>query len=397
MSETLIDITSPRITRKFSLLLDLPIEIQIEIIEILQGDWLGDWTSLPTLGQLPHPLKRLRLTCKQLEALCTPIFANFTFISSALSRPKLELRNELTSKFAKYLKMAVFYIDGRQGEKRLLMESVLTAILRGTVHLRRIHLCHRSTDTGAHSQLLSAISKLSALQEVKLRELKKLPYSPQYSTVQLTLQHRLLNTILDYHSQRLRLLVISSVTPMHESTFLKLRDTASQLRFLKLSQCLTTDTRDAFKDPRIWSCAGRLESLDILRCAISPATITRHVGAGLFGPLSTLSIAKCGDDSGDPQEPATAIWTIPPLNQVHVHVFSDREMDSLRGIHAKKVYIRSLWSNRPLYIEAFRKSTTFPEVAELHVEKSWDDEDFEELKRSCAMRGLTKVERDLEE
>jgi len=53
-------------------------------------------------------------------------------------------------------------------------------------------------------------------------------------------------------------------------------------------------------------------------------------------------------------------------------------------------------SSRPLCIGAFRTSTTFPGAAELHVEENWDDKDFEELKRSCAMRGLTKVEQDLD-
>ena len=394
MSETQIDVTSQRITKKKSLLLDLPIEVQIEIIELLQDDWLE---QSRLVGMQPHPLQCLRLTCKQLEVLCNPVFADCISICSALEldRPKLELRNELAPKFAKYLKRMVFLLDCRQGEKELFMESVLTTILEGAVHLRDIFMCNRSNDTGARSQLLSAISKLSALQEMKIWEEEHPIYSPPYSTVQLTFHHRLLNTILDYHSQRLRVLVISSGTPMHESTFLKLRDTASQLRYLDIDKCLTTETRHVFKDPRIWSCAGRLESLDILRCAISPATITRHVGAGVFGPLSTLCLIKCRADSGDPPEPATAIWTIPPLKKVQLDVFNDREMDSLRTIHAKKVYIRGVWSSRALCIEALGESTTFPEVVELHVERDWDDEEFEGLKRSCAMRGLTKVERDL--
>ena len=392
MSETLIDVIPPRITQKNSLLLDLPIEIQIKIIEIVQDDWL----ELSRLaGKQPHPLHRLRLTCKRLEVLCNPLLADSIWISGELERPKLELRNELAPKFAKYLKRMVFLFDCLQGEKELFMESVLTTILEGAVHLREIFMCHRSIDTEDRSQLLSAISKLSALQEMKIMESERPIYSPPYSTVQLTFHHRFLNTILDYHSQRLHVLAISSRTPMHESTFLKLRDTTSQLRYLTLSQVLTTETRDAFTDPRIWACAGRLESLDIQRCAISPATITRHVGAGVFGPLSTLCIIKCRDDSGDPPEPATANWTIPPLNSVQLDAFNDQEMDSLRTIQAKKVYIRRVWSSRPLCIEAFRESTTFPEVAKLHVEEDWDDEDFEELMWVCAMRGLTEVERDL--
>ena len=393
MPKTLIDVTSPSPTRKLSLLLDLPIEIQIEIIELLQDDW----RTRPMGQRHPHPLKSLRLTCKQLESLCNPVFANFIFIGSSLDRPELELRNELASKFAKYLKRVIFFISGLQEAKELFMESVLTAILDGAVHLRKLSIIYLRTDTGAHNQLLSAISRLGTLEDVKIWELEYPLFSPPDGTIELTFNHRLLNHILDYHSQRLRVLVVSSGTPMLESTFLKLRDTASQLRHLELNQCLTIETRGAFTDPQIWACADRLEDLSILRCAIRPATIVRHVGAGVFGPLRTLYILRCGDDSGDPPEPAAAIWTIPPLNWVHVDQFNDREMDSLRSIHAKKVFMRRVWSGRPLCIEAFRKSTTFPEVAELHVEKGWDDKDFEELKRSCAMRGLTMVKRDLED
>ena len=335
MPETLIDVTSPSITRIFSLLLHLPIEIQIEIIELLQGDWQSRLE-----GQRdPHPLKSLRLTCKQLESLCNPVFAIFIFISSTFDRPELELRNELASKFAKYLKKVEFIIPRRQGEEELFMESVLMAILEGAVQLRQISLYHCNTDTGtgACNQLLSTISKLSTLEDVKIWEWEEPPFPLFYDTIEFTFNHRFLNHILDYHSKRLRVLAVCNGTPMLESTFLKLRDTASQLRHLELSRCLTIETRSAFTDPRIWACAGRLKILYILRCAIRPATIMRHVGAGVFGPLHTLVVVGCEDDSGDPREPAAAIWIIPPLNRVHVGQFNDQEMESLRDIHAKNV------------------------------------------------------------
>jgi len=217
MPENLTDIASPSTTKKNSLLLDLPIEIQIDIIGLLKRYWFTQ----------PHPLKSLRLTCKHIEALCNPLFAEFVLIK-VLDRSALELRKELAPKFAKHLKVIACHIPKRGGEVELFMESVLTAILERTVHLRKISLRYTSTDTRAHRQLLNAISKLSALEDVGIWEYDHpLPYPP-YDTVQSTFHHRLLNHILDCHSQRLRMLVVSGRTPMHESTFLKLRDTASQ-------------------------------------------------------------------------------------------------------------------------------------------------------------------------
>jgi hypothetical protein len=343
-----------------------------------------------------HPLKALRRTCKQLEALCNPVFAKRISIYPWYL-PALERRKVLASKFAKYLKEIGFSIWLHQGENELFMESVLTAILDRTVHLRRIALGHFTTDTMAHSQVLNAIGKLSVLEDVNISDLDYPASLPPYGTVQSTFHHRLLNHILDCHSQRLRALVVCSRTPMHESTLLKLRDTASQLRHLEFRWCLTTETRDTFTVPRIWACAGRLEYLGFWKCAIHPATIARHIGAGVFGPVRRFHIAMCRDKSHDPTEPVATIWAIPPLTKVQVEYFSDWEMDKLRSIHAEKVYIKMYrdWSDRRPFIEAFSQSTTFPQVTELHVQKDWDDKDFEELRRSCAMRGLTKVERDI--
>jgi len=390
--ETLTDVTSPSGSRKFSLLLDLPIEIQIEIIELLQHDWQTRLVG----QQQTHPLKCLRPTCKQLEALCNPVFAEFISIDP-FSRPALELRKALASKFAKYLKALVCFISEHNGDRELFIqfEFVLTTILERAVHLQKISLYPCSTDTRAHSRLLSAISKLSFLKEVSIRELDHPRYPPRYGNVQSTFHHRLLNHILDYHSQRLRVLEVCGSTPMHESTFLKLRDTASQLRQLELNQCLTVETRGAFADPQRWACAGRLEYLYIRRCAIHPATITRHIGAGLFGPLRVFHIIGGKENSGTPPESAATVWTIPPLNWVEVAQFNDLEMSRLMCIRTKGVHMRMVWGGRPQCIEAFRRSTTFPEAEELHVENDWGDRDFEELKRSCAMRGLTKVKRDL--
>jgi len=387
MPETLIGVTSPSTTQKNSLLLDLPIEIQFEIIELLQRDWQASLVQT-------HPLKSLRLTCKQLEALCNPVFATFISINP-LSRPALELRKELAPKFAKYLKVVECHISGQEGKVELFMEFVLTTILERTVHLRKITLHYASTDTRAHRQLLSAISRLSALEDVRIRELDHQGYPPQYETVQSTFHHRLLNHILDYHSLRLRVLLVSGSTPMHESTFLKLRDTAGQLRRLLISRCLTIEARGAFADPQIWACAGRLEYLFIKQCAIHSATIARQIGAGVFGPLREFYIVGCWENSGDSLELAATVWTIPPLDWVQVVEVNELEMSRLRSIHAKKVYMRMARRRRPLCIEAFKRSTTFPGAAELHVEKDWDDKDFKELKRSCAVRGLTKIKRNL--
>jgi len=368
----------------FSLLLDLPIEIQIEIIGLLKRYWFIQ----------RHPLKSLRLTCKHLEALCNPLFAELVSIEAS-DRSVLELRKELAPKFAKYLKAITCHVSNQGGELEVFMESVLTTILECTVHLRQIFLRYTSTDTRAHRQLLNAISNLTALEDVSIWKFDYPPHCPPYDTVQSTFHHRLLNHVLDCHSQRLRELVVSGRTPMHESTFLKLRDTASQLRQLTISRCLTIETQGAFADPQRWACAGRLEYLSIEECAIHSATIVQQIGAGVFGPLHTFHIVECWENSDDSLESASTVWTIPPLSRLHIDQLNNLGMSRLRDIRAKKVYMRMVRSSRPLCIGAFRMSTTFPEAAELHVEEDWNDKDFEELKRGCAMRRLTNVERDL--
>jgi len=280
MPENLTDVTSPGTTKKISLLLGLPIEIQIEIIGLLKRYWFLQ----------PHPFKSLRLTSKYLEALCNPVFPEFISIRPSLDRSALELRNELAPKFAKYLKVVMSRIPEHEGEVEIFMESVLTNILERAVRLQKIILSHASTDTRAHSQLLNAISKSSALEDVAIWSFDYPRFPSPYDTVQSTFHHRLLNHILDYHSQRLRVLEVRCRTPMHESTFLKLRDTASQLRRLSISRFLTIETRGAFADPQRWACAGRLKYLSIEECNIHYATIARHMhrNGGIWSPQHIL-------------------------------------------------------------------------------------------------------------
>ena len=105
--------------------------------------------------------------------------------------------------------------------------------------------------------------------------------------------HRLLNHIPDYHSKRLRVLVVCSGTPMLESTFLKLRDTASQLRYPELSVVQS----------KLEVLSQTLEYGPVrgsLHPTMRPATIMRHVGAGVFGPPRTLYIVRCGDSGDSP-------------------------------------------------------------------------------------------------
>ena len=105
-------------------------------------------------------------------------------------------------------------------------------------------------------------------------------------------------------------------------------------------------------------------------------------------------MVMCGDERDDPTEPVGAAWTIPSLESVDIEHFTDWEMEKLQTIHTKKVCATRVWGARGLSIEAFGKPTTFPGAVELHVAKTWDDEKFEELRKSCAKRGLMKVERD---
>ena len=311
-------------------------------------------------------------------------------ISPAPRKP--EMFKELAPKLAGYLRNIAFVISINNYERDL----VYHMLLQNAPNLRRLSVWLSRGDVEPHTQILDALAHIRTLEDVIIGDVNYGEHSPllEYDLVPSTFNHRFLNHILDHHAQRLRTLILSSTNPIHETTFRKLRETTPQLRRFECTRAITIDTRAAFTEPQRWACADRLEHLYFRRCGIHAATIARHLAMGVFGKLRSLHMVMCGDGSDDSTEPVGTAWSIPPLERVEVEHFTNWEMDKLRTIHTKKVYVARDWTGRSQCVDAFGKDTTFPGAVELHVATTWGDERFEELRRSCAKRGLIKVERD---
>ena len=362
----------------------------MEIIELLDEDWKakrqGDKDVL-------HPLRCLRVTCKSLEEHCNPtLFQSMTMYHSSPTSTKFTIYKDYAPKLARYLKEIVFVVFMGNDE----IDLVYHTVFQHATNLRQLKVGLYREDVEQHTHLLDAVAHLQSLEVVMVGDLDYEEHAPlgAYDLVRGTFNHRFLNHVLDHHAQRLRTLLLYNMHPIHETTFRKLRDTTPQLRRFECTRAITIETRAAFTEPQRWACADRLEFLYLRGCGIHAATIARHLAMGVFGKLRSLHMVMCGDELDDSTEPVGTAWAIPPLERVEIEHFMDWEMDKLKTIHAKEVYITRVWSARGLCIEAFGKSTTFPGAVGLHVAKTWDDEKFEELKRSCAKRGLMKVERD---
>lgn len=362
--------------------------MQLEIIELLDEDWKAKCQS--DEGVL-HPLTCLRATCKRLEERSNP--ALFQSIQMSTTDPrKYQIYKEYAPKLARYLREIAFVVFMGDDE----LDLVYHTVFQHATNLRELKPGLYQTDTEQHTLLLDAVARLQNLEVVMVGEVDYDEEDPlgAYDLVRGTFNHRFLNHVLDHHAQSLRTLVLYSMHPIHETTFRKLRDTTPQLRSFKCTRAITIETRAAFTEPQRWACADRLEFVYFRRCGVHAATIARHLAMGVFGKLHSLHMIMCGDELDDSMEPVGATWAIPPLESVEIEHFMDWEMDKLQTIHAKKVYATRVWSAREICIGAFGKAATFPGAMELHVAKTWDDEKFEELRKSCAKRGLMKVERD---
>lgn len=357
---------------------------------MLDEDWEANRRDDITVA---HPLTCLRAACKWLEELSNPTL--FQSIKMYHSDPrKSKMYKELAPRLAKYLTGIAFVIF--MGNDEVEKDLINHMLLQFATNLRRLRVGLYRDDVGPHTHILDAIAHLQNLEEVTMDDIDYEEDVPliAYDLVPRSLNHRLLNHILDHHAQRLRTLVLHSMHPIHETTFRKLRGTTPQLRRFECTRAISIETRAVFTEPQQWACADRLEHLYLRRCGVHAATVARHLAMGVFGKLRSLHMVMCGDNSDDSRERVGAGWTIPPLEKVEIEHFMDWEMDKLRTIHAKTVIATRVWSRRGLCVEAFGKTMTFPGAVELHVARTWDDEKFEELKRNCAKRGLTKVMRD---
>jgi len=413
-----------------ALLLQLPPEILLEIIELLYEDyclvdvdsdpevidiswlfseqvegWRGDPLEALRLYEffLPHDSRILypRRTCKFLANLCTPTL----FQSLDLTR----LRSgdqEFLFKFISKLGHAVkdlslnMMLDSRS---RAEGEDFNARVLDHCDAVRRLTIFHEKDDESEPRPLFDNIRGLSSLEEIHIIDADEwLDFWDDIPSIDAPkhLAHRLLDVVLDAHASHLRSIVLFGVLPLSIATFEKIQHTVPKLSRLEIIRGLSVHHRESLATPAAWACAANLQHVSLTRCRGAHAAIfTRQLAAGAIGHLRTLYMSICGAWSDDETLPGAAKWTIPALEVLELDHFAEWEMRHFAMIHVKKVFLSRVWQMAGMreaqaLIKAMTDTTTFPEAIELHVSPEWGDQDFDDLQAACLTREIKVVERD---
>jgi hypothetical protein len=271
--------------------------------------------------------------------------------------------------------------------------------------LKKLTIEHQEHDTASCSLLVQALSTLTQLEALHILCTYHDIWSglTSYHHVSSTLNHRLLNAILDHHRSRLRSLSLNGWTPLHASTYRKIRDTATHLREIDIRRDIGVELRSVLAEPQRWACADHLQHIRLVHCqGVHAAIFSNQLAAGIFGHPRTVYLSRCGDDSDQEDLPRAPKWNIPRLELLELDHFSPWEMNYLGQIHTRVVRMNRTWQHGCEQLtEALKDAAMFPGVQVLKIADWWEQEceywwkgcecfgDFQEV---CRSRGINTVE-----
>jgi hypothetical protein len=275
-------------------------------------------------------------------------------------------------------------------------DLIFSAVLGHCRSLRKLTIQHQDHNTASYSLLVQALSTLTQLEALHILGSEYDVHSSLTSShhISSTLNHRLLNTVFDHHCSRLRSLSLKCLTPLHASTYRKIRDTATHLREIDITRVIDVKLRSVLAEPQRWACAGHLQHIHLAWCeGVHAAIFSNQLAAGVFGHPRTVSLAVCGDDSDQEDLPRAPKWNIPRLELLELHYFAPWEMNYLGQIHTQVARMNQTWQHGcEQLIEALKDAAMFPGVQVLKIADWWEEECIGDLQEACRSRGINAVE-----
>jgi hypothetical protein len=274
-------------------------------------------------------------------------------------------------------------------------DLIFSAVLGHCRSLKKLTIEYEDHDTASYSLLVQALSTLTQLEALHILRSEYYVYSSLTSYhISSALNHRLLNAIVDHHCSRLRSLSLNSLTPLHASTYRKIRDTATHLREIYVTRDIDVELRSVLAEPQRWACAGHLQHIRLVDCqGVHAAIFSNQLAAGIFGHPRTVYLSACGDNSDQEDLPRAPKWNIPRLELLQLDHFALWEMNYLGQIHTQVVRINQTWQHGcEQLIEALKDAAMFPGVQVLKIVKWWEEEYFGDLQEACRSRGINAVE-----
>lgn len=348
-------------------------------------------------------------TCKEINHLVTPLFyrkidlntipgvseTDCDFMGGTLMR---------TQRFARLVQSVGPYI--RQASIRVLnpdlwsraqdVDTAIVGIFAGSPQLRDLTLIwdYSDVDPSFHSPLVDAVSHLTALTHITLREaefLKGVLFSEvRFDDAGSHIANRLLAAVMKHHGRNLRSVKLYGYLTFDSLIFQQLRDETPHLETLDMRMSLTFQLNPLFREPKRWSCTATLQSLSIIQCRIDAEDIATHLAIGTFGAaLRRCSVFSCGYSPEGVLPRPTSAWRGQPLDTFRLHHFMGWEVDALSIVSTRLLIVTQV--ERQHFTNIICNPKAFPGVERIRVSAAWMVEEYRDLLEAAASRGIEVV------
>ena len=347
-------------------------------------------------------------TCKEMHYLVTPLFyrkidlntipgvsANdCNFMNGSLTRiQRFALQVQIVGSYIRGVSIRVLKPD--LWSRAQDVDAAIVGIFTGAPRLRDLTLiCDlNDIDPSFHSTLVDAVSHLTALSHLTLKEaewLKGVPIQEvQFEDSGSHIANRLLAAIIKHHGRKLRSVKLYGYLPFDSLMFEQFRDEVPSLETLDMRMSLTFQFNPLFREPKPWSCAATLQSLSIIQCRVDAEDIATHLATGTFGSLRHCSVFSCGySPDGASTRPASA-WRDQPLEIFRLHHFMGWEVDAL-SIVSTRVLIVTL-VERKHFTNLIWDPKAFPGVGQIRVSAAWMADEYHALLEAAASRDIEVI------
>jgi hypothetical protein len=275
------------------------------------------------------------------------------------------------------------------------VDTAIVGLFAGAPQLRDLTLiCDvNDMDPSFHSSLLDAVSHLTSLTHITLKEAELLKGVPipdiQFEDSGSHIANHLLAAFIYHHGQNLRSIKLYGYLTINSLIFKQLRDETPHLENLEMRMSLTFQFNPLFREPRPWSCVATLQSLSIIQCRVDAEDIATHLAIGTFGSLRRCSVFSCGYSTERVNPLPMVTWKGQPLETFRLHHFIGWEVDALSIVSTRVLIATHI--ERQHFTNLIWDPKSFPGVERIRVSGAWNRDELLDLLEAAASRGVEAV------
>ena len=343
-------------------------------------------------------------TCKTLAILCAP----FLFRSIALREADSERQYRLAEnarELGVFVHKLTFTLARGSTDDEIFRVYYMLAQMP---NVRTIYVYHEREDLSSHTAFLSVFDNFSHLESITLLEkhynpaYNYLPY--RYVEVSDTFFHQFLHNAVDVHGHRLKHLSLSTLLPLNEDLYIKIRDFTPNLQSIALSGNIDVELRDQFSEPVLWASGrtGSLKNINLHNCAgVHASNFTQNVLLGAYGShLRLIRLVACGYSQTDiPSVPAASTPAQARADYLHLDHMSGWELEALSRIPVRDLTLTRLLPDDILQLPAllvsgFAGMRSMSMNPKMGVPEAWEKiskasgDAYKEIQERCAQRKI---------